>query len=98
MFLTLALDGGGWSAPHPGCFTPRERAPGTHWIGGWVGPRAILDAVVKRNVNISSKLKKYNFFKPWRNTHFQSKMHVKDKYDQYFPTSKVTHDCITKIM
>jgi len=18
-------------------FTPRERAPGTHWIGGWVG-------------------------------------------------------------
>jgi hypothetical protein len=23
---------------------PRERAPGTHWIGGWVGPRADLDA------------------------------------------------------
>jgi hypothetical protein len=26
-----------------GRFTPRERAPGTHWIGGWVGPRAGLD-------------------------------------------------------
>jgi hypothetical protein len=32
----------------PGRFAPRERAPGTHWIGGWVGPRAGLDAVVKR--------------------------------------------------
>jgi hypothetical protein len=31
---------------------PRERAPGTHWIGAWVGPRAVLDAGVnysKRN-------------------------------------------------
>jgi hypothetical protein len=26
-------------------FTPRERASGTHWIGGWVDPRAGLDAV-----------------------------------------------------
>jgi hypothetical protein len=26
-------------------FTPGERAPGIHWIGGWVGPRAGLDAV-----------------------------------------------------
>jgi hypothetical protein len=45
--LTLALDGGEWSASRPGHFTPRESAPGTHWIGGWVGPRAVLDAVVK---------------------------------------------------
>jgi hypothetical protein len=22
---------------------PTERAAGTHWIGGWVGPRAVLD-------------------------------------------------------
>jgi hypothetical protein len=46
--LTSALDGGEWPASRPGRFTPRERAPGTHWIGGWVGPRAGLDAVVKR--------------------------------------------------
>jgi hypothetical protein len=29
---------------------PRERAPGTHWIGGWVGSGAVLDAVVKRKI------------------------------------------------
>jgi hypothetical protein len=40
--LTSALDGGEWSASRPGRFTPRERNPGTHWIGGWVGPRAVL--------------------------------------------------------
>jgi hypothetical protein len=50
--LTLALDGGELSASHPGRFTPRERDPGTHWIGGWVGPRAVLDAVVKRKIPI----------------------------------------------
>jgi hypothetical protein len=26
--------------------------PATHWIGGWVGPRAVLDAVVKRKISI----------------------------------------------
>jgi hypothetical protein len=36
-------------APRP--LYRRERAPGTHWIGGWVGPRAILDAVVKRKIS-----------------------------------------------
>jgi hypothetical protein len=40
--LTSALDGGEWSASRPGRFTPRERVPGTHWIGGWLGPRAVL--------------------------------------------------------
>jgi hypothetical protein len=44
--MTLALDGGEWSASRPGRFTPRERAPGTHWIGGWVGPKAVPDAVL----------------------------------------------------
>jgi hypothetical protein len=46
--LTSVLDGGEWSSSCPGHFTPRERAPGTHWIGGWVGPRAILDAVKRK--------------------------------------------------
>jgi hypothetical protein len=40
--LTSALDGGEWSASRPGRFTPREGAPGTHWIGDCVGPRAVL--------------------------------------------------------
>jgi len=26
---------------------PGERNPSTHWIGGWVGPSADLDAVAK---------------------------------------------------
>jgi hypothetical protein len=48
--LTSALDGGEWSALRPGRFTPRERGPGPHWIGGWVGPRAVVDAVAKRKI------------------------------------------------
>jgi hypothetical protein len=48
--LTSALDGGEWSASHSGRFTPREGAPGTHWVGGWVGCRAGLDAVTKRKI------------------------------------------------
>jgi hypothetical protein len=48
--LTSALGGGEWSASRPGRFTPRKTAPGTHWTGGWVGPRAVLDAVVKRKI------------------------------------------------
>jgi hypothetical protein len=30
-----------------GRFTPGERAPGTHWIGGWVDLRAGLDDLEK---------------------------------------------------
>jgi hypothetical protein len=50
-FLTLALDGGAWSASGPGYFTPTERVSDTHWIGGWVYPRASLDAVEKRKIS-----------------------------------------------
>jgi len=37
------------------CFTPlplylRGKSPGTHWIGGYMGPRAGLDAVEKRKI------------------------------------------------
>jgi hypothetical protein len=39
----------------PAALPPRERAPGTHWIGGWVGPGAILDAVVKRKIPSSRR-------------------------------------------
>jgi hypothetical protein len=46
--LTSALEGGEWSASRPSRFTPRERAPGAHWIGGFVGSRAVQNAVVKR--------------------------------------------------
>jgi hypothetical protein len=32
------------------CFTPEERVHCSHWIGGWVGPRAGLDTEVKGKV------------------------------------------------
>jgi hypothetical protein len=48
--LTSALDGGEWTALRLGLFTSRKRAPRTNWIGGWAGPGAILDTVVKRKI------------------------------------------------
>jgi hypothetical protein len=46
-FLTSALDRGERSASRPGRFTTVEIAPGTHWAGGWVGPRIGLDVTKK---------------------------------------------------
>jgi hypothetical protein len=48
IFLTVALDGGEWSVSRPSHFAPGERAPVTHWIGGWVDPRASVDDVEER--------------------------------------------------
>jgi hypothetical protein len=28
-----------------------EKAPGTQWIEGWVGPKACLEAVAKRKIS-----------------------------------------------
>jgi hypothetical protein len=49
--LTSTLDGGEGSASRPGHFNPEEVVPDTHWIGGWVGPTAFLDAEVKRKIS-----------------------------------------------
>jgi hypothetical protein len=43
IFLTSVLIGGEWSTSRPGRFIP-----GTHWIGGWVNPRAGLYDLEKR--------------------------------------------------
>jgi hypothetical protein len=48
ILLTSALAGGEWWASRTCRFTPGERAPGIHWIGGWVGSRAGLNDVEKR--------------------------------------------------
>jgi hypothetical protein len=50
VYLSLALVGDEWSALRPGRFSFRERAPGTHWIGGWMGPRTNLNDVEKRKI------------------------------------------------
>jgi hypothetical protein len=55
-FLNLALDGGEWSASHPSHSTPRERTPSIHWIRGWVGSGASLDAVARKRIQKDSKL------------------------------------------
>jgi hypothetical protein len=34
----------------PAHLPPRERGPGTHWIGGWEGPRTGLDDVERRKI------------------------------------------------
>jgi hypothetical protein len=47
IFLTSALVGGEWSASRPCRFTPGERAPDTHWIGGWVDPSVGLHNMEK---------------------------------------------------
>jgi hypothetical protein len=39
-FLDL---GNSWSASRPYRITPGERAPGTHWLGDWVDPRASVN-------------------------------------------------------
>jgi hypothetical protein len=48
--LTSALDGGEWSASRPGRFTPRGITARTHWVWGWVGPRAGMDMVSKTEI------------------------------------------------
>jgi hypothetical protein len=47
-FLDLGSSCSERSALRPDRFTPEERVPGTHWIGGWVDPRASVDDVEKR--------------------------------------------------
>jgi hypothetical protein len=41
VFLTSALVEGEWSTSSPGRFKPGEIDPGTHGIGGWVGPERV---------------------------------------------------------
>jgi hypothetical protein len=50
-FLTLALDGGEWSAACYIYFTLKERTTGTHW-GGCVVPRASLNTGKEKERNI----------------------------------------------
>jgi hypothetical protein len=47
-FSNSAPDESEWSASCPGRFTPGERATSTHWIEGWVGLRASLNAATKK--------------------------------------------------
>jgi len=48
--LTLALDGGEWSASWPRPLYRRKITPSSHWIGGWLDPRTGLGVVPKRKI------------------------------------------------
>jgi hypothetical protein len=61
-------NGGEWSASRPGRFTSRDKAPGTHWIGGWVGSRAGLDAMRNRKLPSSYRDSKYKSSSPQPST------------------------------
>jgi hypothetical protein len=52
-FLTSVLDGSVWSSFMLQLLYPREKAPGTHWIGDWVELRTSLNAVEKRTIPLS---------------------------------------------
>jgi hypothetical protein len=67
---------------------PRERAPGTHWIGGWEGPRAGLDAVEKRKIlwpswellgssTYEKQKKSFNKFPLWGKNFSPFEVHVR---------------------
>jgi hypothetical protein len=47
VFLISALVRGEWSASHPCHFTPKETAPGTYWMEGWMDSRAGQDEMEK---------------------------------------------------
>jgi hypothetical protein len=49
-FLITELDRGECSDSHLGRFASGISAPGTDWIGHWVGFRFGLDAVEKRRI------------------------------------------------
>jgi hypothetical protein len=55
-FLTSALEGE-WSASYPSYFTPKQKAPGTCQIEGWMVPRASPDMEEKQNILILRGIK-----------------------------------------
>jgi hypothetical protein len=39
---------------HPSRFNPGERLSGNHWMEGWMGPRASLNTVEKREISLKN--------------------------------------------
>jgi len=53
-----ALDECECSASHYKYFTAGERACATDWTGGWEGPKAGLDILVRRKIPVRSHTQK----------------------------------------
>jgi hypothetical protein len=56
VFFTSALMGGDGQLHLPCSFTPGERDPSTHWIGGWVDPRASLDEIFILTLSLAIRI------------------------------------------
>jgi hypothetical protein len=83
-FFTIALYGDEWSISCPSHFRPRERAPGAHWIGGWVGPRASLNVVMKRKIPIQDSIQEVPFETEKRETCFHYFFFFCMNHETYF--------------
>jgi hypothetical protein len=53
-FTTTALDGASGQRHAPAMLYPEGRTHGTHWTGGWVGPRAGLDTETRGKIIFTS--------------------------------------------
>jgi hypothetical protein len=51
----------------PAALPPGKKATGTHWVGGWVDPRAGLDDVEKRKILTLPGLELRSLGRPARN-------------------------------
>jgi len=66
---------------HPlAALPPKERAPDNYWIGGWVGPETVLDAVVERNIT--------SLMQTWK---LSRKYHEPSVYIQHSTNLKTRH-------
>jgi hypothetical protein len=59
--MTSVINGGTRSASFPGLFTPRAISSFSLWIGKWVGPRALVEAVPLYYVQVE-----YETFSMWK--------------------------------
>jgi len=55
---------------------PDTSTPGTHWIGGWVGPRAGLNAVVKIKIQNPSRESNPRLSSPYSSAMGLTKYHA----------------------
>jgi hypothetical protein len=60
----LATDGNESSVSRLDRYAPVEKGPDDHWMGGWVGPRDVLDDVEKRQLFCSCLELKLRSFIP----------------------------------
>jgi hypothetical protein len=78
-FLDLATSWR-WSASRPGRFTSRERAAGTHWIGGLVGPRASLDDIKRKSFTLPGLELRPLSRKPLASRYTVPKLLIRERY------------------